>query len=93
MRLLQRLILDLYSDELSLCDLPPVLNLDSSGRTHCHINLTMPPINHGHAITVLCTVGVSRFKVCVCVCVRVCVCMSINMFVCLTSPKSASELS
>ena len=43
MGLLQRLILDLYSDELSLCDLPPVLNLDTSARTHCHINLTMPP--------------------------------------------------
>ena len=43
MGLLQRLILDLYSDELSLCDLPPVLNLNTSGRTHCHINLTMPP--------------------------------------------------
>ena len=57
MGLLQRLILDLYSDELSLCDLPPVLNLDTSGRTHCHINLTMPPV-------CVC--------VCVCVCVSVC---------------------
>ena len=44
MGLLQRLILDLYSDELSLCDLPPVLNLDTSARTHCHIKLTMPPV-------------------------------------------------
>ena len=52
-------------------------------------------------VYVLCVCCQGQVCVCVCVCVYVCVClyvcvcvcMSINMFVCLTSPKSASELS
>ena len=88
-----RLILDLYSDELSLCDLPPVLNLD-----------TCVPVNTlSHGITMLMLLSVcvewvssevkcqhhcvcqdvQESELCVTVCVSVCVCVCVSECVCV----------